>query len=58
MLENRRPLHTAFCRSNRPRKLALQVKWVMPWELCLVHRKSTRNAFRSQLGTFEHKELP
>ena len=58
MLENRRPLHGAFCRSNRRSKPTLQVKWVMLWELFLIHRQSTMNAFWFKLRIFGHKELP
>ena len=58
MLENKCPLHSAFCRSYCRSKPALQVKWLMPWKLSLIHRQSTMNAFRSKLPMFGHKELP
>ena len=52
MPENMHPLHSAFCRSNCRSKPALKVKWLMPWELFLIHRQSTKNAFRSKLRMF------
>ena len=51
-------LHSAFWRSNRRSKPSLQVKWLMPWVLFLIHRQSTKNACRSKLPMFGHKELP
>ena len=58
MQENMRPLHSAFCHSSRRSKPALQVKWVMPWELFLIHLQSTKNAFQSKLRMFGSRELP
>ena len=57
MLENRRPSHSAFRLTNCRSKQALQVKWVMPWELFVIHRQNTKNAFRFKLRLFVHKEL-
>ena len=52
------PLHSACRRSNCRSKSALQVKWVMLWELCLIDRQGSKNAFRFKLRMFGHKELP
>ena len=58
MLENRCPLQSAFQHTNGCSTPALQVKWLMPCELCLIHRKSTKDAFSSKLRTFGQKEVP
>ena len=38
-------------------KQPYKVKWVMPWELFLIHRQSTKDAFGSKLRMFGRKEL-
>ena len=58
MLKNKCPLHSALCRSNCRSKPTLQVKWVVPRELFLIHTQSTINAFQSKLPMVQHKELP
>ena len=58
MPEKRLPPHSAYCCSNRRSKPAVQVKWMMPWELFLIHRQSMKNAFQLKLRMFGHKELP
>ena len=58
VLENWGPLHSTSRRRKHHNNTALQVKWVMPWQLLLIHRHRKKNAFRSEMHMFGHQELP
>ena len=52
-------LHMRAVQSHlRSAWLRQHMKWVMPWELFLIHRQSTRNAFQFKLRVFGCNELP
>ena len=51
-VENWGSLHIAFRRSKCRNKVALHVKWLMPWELFLIYRQAKRMLSGSKCGGF------